>query len=69
MKVTHSRIIAGLFAVLSGAAAATAFGGCGDTINDCRNTRTCIPLPCVDGGVLDAGDCCQADDGGAVCAP
>jgi hypothetical protein len=52
-----------------GAAAATAFGGCGDNIDDCRNTRTCIPLPCMDGGVLDAGDCCKADDGGIVCEP
>ena len=69
MKVTHSRIIAGLFAAVFGAAAATASGGCGDNIDDCRNTRTCIPLPCMDGGALDAGDCCKADDGGIVCEP
>ncbi len=69
MKVTHSRNIAGLFAVVFGASVAVVFGGCGDNIDDCRNTRTCIPLPCIDGGLLDAGDCCKADDGGLTCAP
>ncbi len=69
MKVTRSLFATGLFAVVFGAAAATAFTGCGDTIDDCRNTRTCPTPPCMDGGVPDEDDCCAADDGGIVCAP
>jgi hypothetical protein len=69
MRATHSLVIAGLFAAVLGAVGALAFAGCGDNIDDCRNTRTCIPPPCMDGGVLDAGDCCKTSDGGFVCAP
>lgn len=81
MGGTHARVIAGLFATVLGAAGALAFTGCGHNIDDCRNTRTCIPssceagdgglvcAPCVDGGMLDgSGDCCKTDDGGLVCA-
>jgi hypothetical protein len=69
MISTHARFIAGLLAAMFGAVAAPAFVACGTDEFDCRNTRTCIPPPCMDGGVLDAGDCCKADDGGFVCAP
>ena len=69
MMITQSRIVAGLFAVVFGASAAMGFGGCGHDLDDCRNTRTCPTPPCMDGGVLEAGDCCKAEDGGNVCEP
>ncbi len=65
MRVTRARIIGGLLGVVLGA---VGVGACSHDAEDCRNTRTCIPSPCVDGGVVDAGDCCEAEDGGLVCA-
>jgi hypothetical protein len=69
MRFTHSWIIPGLFVAVLGAAGALAFAGCGNNLDDCRNTRTCIALPCMDGGALDTGECCEGSDGGLVCAP
>lgn len=73
MKNKNARIIAGLFAVILGAAA-LAFSACGTSADDCHNTKTCKPPPCnmdagVDGSPLDGvnGDCCLLADGGEVC--
>lgn len=69
MRRVTSRILATLSAATFGAAAALLFAGCGNALDDCRNTRTCIPVPCADAGALASGDCCQEEDGGLSCAP
>lgn len=74
MKNNRARSIAGLFAVVLGAAAALAFVACGTSADDCNNTRSCAPPPCnmdagVDGSPLNGvdGGCCLQLDGGEVC--
>jgi hypothetical protein len=70
MRVTHAWIIGGLLGAVLGAVGLCA---CGHDAEDCRNTRTCPTPKCIsDAGVdadrLEAGDCCEGEDGGLVCA-
>jgi hypothetical protein len=77
MNRKPARILGGLFAAaLATSAAALGVGACADAADDCRNTRTCVPLPCNmdagnDGSPLDGVDsgCCKQEDGGLVCEP
>ena len=74
MRNKHATVIAGLFAAIFGCAAALAFAACGDSADDCHNTKTCPPPPCnmdagLDGSPLDGVDagCCLQPDGGGLC--
>jgi hypothetical protein len=74
MKNNQVRLIVGLFAATV-CAAALGIAACGDSADDCHNTKTCKPPPCnmdagVDGSPLDGvdgGGCCLQEDGGVVC--
>lgn len=71
MRIAHARIVGGLLVAVLGA---IGFSACGHDAEDCRNTRTCEATKCisdagVDADMLDAGDCCEGEDGGLVCAP
>jgi hypothetical protein len=69
MRVSHARIVGGLFAAVFGAASVLAFTACDNALDDCRNTRTCAPPKCdMEGGYpYDAGGCCEDEDGGFIC--
>jgi hypothetical protein len=74
MKSNHARVTTGLFVAVLGAGVGLMFGACGDSADDCNNTRSCKPPPCnmdagVDGSPLDGVDagCCLQSDGGEVC--
>jgi hypothetical protein len=70
MRVKHARLIGGLLGTTLGA---VAFGACSHDADDCHNTRTCPLERCIsdagaDADMLEAGDCCEGEDGGLVCA-